>query len=80
MTQQLRLSAFIEELRRRRVFRVTDFYGGIAFVIIQIIDGTFDLMGYINPAYSLGLIHIDITVTDTESQTDTARVSFNITN
>ena len=38
-------SAFIAELRRRRVFRVAAFYGGIAFVIIQIIDGTFDLMG-----------------------------------
>jgi len=35
----------ITELRRRRVFRVAAFYGGIAFVIIQIIDGTFALMG-----------------------------------
>lgn len=41
----LPLSNFIAELRRRRVFRVAAFYGGIAFVIIQIIDGTFDLMG-----------------------------------
>jgi len=39
------LTNFIAELRRRRVFRVAAFYGGIAFVIIQIIDGTFDLMG-----------------------------------
>ena len=33
------LSAFIAELRRRRVFRVAAFYGGVAFVIIQIIEG-----------------------------------------
>ncbi len=39
------LTTFIAELRRRRVFRVAAFYGGIAFVIVQIIDGTFDLMG-----------------------------------
>ncbi len=39
-----RLSAFLSELRRRRVFRVAAFYGGIAFVIIQIIDGTFEVM------------------------------------
>ncbi len=39
------LSNLITELRRRRVFRVAAFYGGIAFVIVQIIDGTFDLMG-----------------------------------
>ena len=45
MTQQSRLSAFISELRRRRVFRVAVFYGGIAFVIVQIIDGTFEVMG-----------------------------------
>ena len=45
MQQQSTLSAIIAELRRRRVFRVAAFYGGIAFVIVQIIDGTFDLMG-----------------------------------
>ncbi|MEE9465273.1 MAG: tetratricopeptide repeat protein [Candidatus Neomarinimicrobiota bacterium] len=39
------LTNIITELRRRRVFRVAAFYGGIAFVIIQIIDGTFALMG-----------------------------------
>ncbi len=36
---------FLTELKRRRVFRVAAFYGGIAFVIVQIIDGTFGLMG-----------------------------------
>ncbi len=36
---------FIAELRRRRVFRVAAIYGGIAFVIVQIIDGTFEVMG-----------------------------------
>ena len=45
MPQTPRISTFIAELRRRRVFRVAAFYGGIAFVIVQIIDGTFDLMG-----------------------------------
>ncbi len=45
MSEQSRLSAFIAELRRRRVFRVAAFYGGIAFVIVQIIDGTFEVMG-----------------------------------
>ena len=39
------LTNFIAELRRRRVFLVAAFYGGIAFVIIQIIDGTFAVMG-----------------------------------
>ena len=34
-----------QELQRRRVFRVAAFYGGITFVIIQIIDGTFEVMG-----------------------------------
>ena len=34
-------SAFIAELRRRRVFRVAAVYAGVAFVIIQIIDGAF---------------------------------------
>ena len=42
MASQSRLSAFLSELKRRRVFRVAAFYGGIAFVIVQIIDGTFD--------------------------------------
>lgn len=39
------LSSFITELRRRRVFRVAAVYAGIAFVVIQIIDGTFAVMG-----------------------------------
>ena len=43
--QQSRVSTFVSELRRRRVFRVAAFYGGIAFVIVQIIDGTFEVMG-----------------------------------
>ncbi len=37
------LTNFITELRRR-VFRVAAFYGGIAFVIIQIIDGAFSYL------------------------------------
>ncbi|MCH7573788.1 MAG: tetratricopeptide repeat protein [Candidatus Marinimicrobia bacterium] len=45
MTQQSGLSTFVNELGRRRVFRVAAFYGGIAFVIVQIIDGTFEVMG-----------------------------------
>ena len=38
------LSAFFAELRRRRVVRAAAFYGGIAFVIIQIIDGAFSYL------------------------------------
>lgn len=45
MAQKQRISGFVEELRRRRVFLVAAFYGGIAFVIVQIIDGTFEVMG-----------------------------------
>ena len=37
MAQQSTLSAFIAELRRRRVFRVAAFYGGIAFVTVRVI-------------------------------------------
>jgi TolB-like protein/Tfp pilus assembly protein PilF len=50
------LSNFIAELRRRRVFRVAAFYGGIAFVVIQIIDGTFEVMGI--PAWVSRLVII----------------------
>ena len=35
------LAAFFSELRRPRVFRVAAMYAGVAFVIIQIIDGAF---------------------------------------
>jgi len=40
-----RLAAFITELKRRRVFRVAVVYAGIAFIIVQIMDGTFEPMG-----------------------------------
>ena len=40
-----RLAAFIAELRRRRVFRVAVVYAGVAFILVQIVDGTFDPMG-----------------------------------
>lgn len=36
-----RWSAWIEELRRRRVFRVIGWYGGVAFVVLQIADIVF---------------------------------------
>ncbi len=39
-----RLAAFLAELRRRRVFRVAVVYAGVAFIVIQIIDATFDYM------------------------------------
>ena len=55
-----RLSAFLSELRRRRVFRVAAFYGGIAFVIIQIIDGTFEVMGI--PAWVSRLVIIFLVI------------------
>ena len=39
-----RLIAFLAELRRRRVFRVAVVYAGVAFIVIQIIDGAFDYL------------------------------------
>ena len=39
-----RLSAFIAELKHRRVFRVATVYACVAFIIIQIIDGAFDYL------------------------------------
>ena len=39
-----KLAAFITELRRRRVFRVAVVYAGVAFIVIQIIDGAFDYL------------------------------------
>ncbi len=38
-------TAFIAELKRRRVFRVAVVYAGVAFILVQIVDGTFDPMG-----------------------------------
>ena len=35
-------ATFIAELRRRRVFRVAAVYGGVAFVLFQIIDSIFE--------------------------------------
>ncbi|MBA7638985.1 MAG: hypothetical protein GH143_08750 [Calditrichaeota bacterium] len=37
-------TTFLSELRRRRVFRVAVVYAGVAFIIIQIIDGAFDYL------------------------------------
>ena len=39
-----RFAAFIAELKHRRVFRVAVVYAGVAFIIIQIIDGAFDYL------------------------------------
>ncbi len=39
-----RFAAFIAELKRRRVFRVAVVYAGVAFIVIQIIDGAFDYL------------------------------------
>ena len=41
MAQQSRLPSFLAELKRRRVFRVAAVYGGVAFVLFQIIDSIF---------------------------------------
>ncbi len=41
-----KLADFITELRRRRVFRVAGVYAMVAFVIVQIVDGTFDIFGF----------------------------------
>ncbi|MEE9162748.1 MAG: hypothetical protein V3U35_07225, partial [Candidatus Neomarinimicrobiota bacterium] len=45
MPPQSRLSILLAELKRRRVFRVAAVYGGVAFVVVQIVDGAF---GYLN--------------------------------
>ncbi len=37
-----KLSAFLTELKRRRVFRVAIVYAGVAFIIFQIVDATFE--------------------------------------
>ena len=42
MPQQSRFSVFITELKRRRVFRVAAVYGGVAFVLFQVIDSIFE--------------------------------------
>jgi len=39
-----RLAAFLAELKRRRVFRVAIVYAGVAFIICQIVDATFDYL------------------------------------
>ncbi len=39
-----KLTVFLSELKRRRVFRVAVVYAGVAFIIIQIIDGAFDYL------------------------------------
>ncbi len=40
-----RLAAFVAELRRRRVFRVAVVYAGVAFIVFQVVDATFEVMG-----------------------------------
>ena len=42
MAVQSKLSTFIEELRRRRVFRVAAVYAWVAFVVIQMINETLE--------------------------------------
>ena len=42
MAQRSRISTFLIELKRRRVFRVAAVYGGVAFVLFQIIDSIFE--------------------------------------
>ena len=37
-----KLADLISELKRRRVFRVAVVYAGVAFIIFQIVDATFD--------------------------------------
>jgi len=39
-----RFSAFLAELRQRRVFRVAAVYAAVAFIVFQIIDATFDYL------------------------------------
>ncbi len=44
MAQQPRLTAFIAELRRRRVFRVAAVYAGVAFILFQAVGATSELL------------------------------------
>lgn len=44
MPQRSGLSIFNSQIKRRRLFRAAAFYGGIAFVIMQIIVGVFDYL------------------------------------
>ena len=44
MPQQSRLSTFVNELRRRKVFRVLAIYAGAAFIILQVMDGMSDVL------------------------------------
>ena len=39
------LADFLAELKRRRVFRVAAVYAGMAFIIFQVVDATFEVMG-----------------------------------
>jgi len=51
MAQQSQLASLVAELRRRRVFRVAAFYGGIAVVIIGIVPDVFaayDIPGWVS--------------------------------
>ena len=45
MPQQSRLSTLLNELKRRRVFRVAAVYGGVAFVLTEIVGNTFSYLG-----------------------------------
>ena len=49
MAQRSRLSSFLTELKRRRVFRMAVFCGDIAFVIMQIIEAAelLQVWGYV---------------------------------
>jgi len=45
MAAPSRFTSFLAELKRRRVFRVAAVYACVAFIIVQIVDGTFESMG-----------------------------------
>ena len=46
MPHQSRLSAFIKELRRRKVFRVLALYAAAAFIILQVLDGILEVLTF----------------------------------
>ncbi|MCH7574430.1 MAG: hypothetical protein IIA59_04810 [Candidatus Marinimicrobia bacterium] len=56
MSQPSRLSDFIAELRRRRVFRVAAVYAGVAFVLFHAVGATFELFHI--PAWVSSLVII----------------------
>jgi len=57
---QSKFSAFIAELKRRRVFRVAAVYAAVAFIIFQIVDATFEPLNLPDWASTLVIVILAI--------------------